>query len=319
MRLLVLIVLACLACLSGSLRAESGDPGDLFVNAYFAVEAGKKAEAAGNFREANSKFRYAAQILDQISERFPSWQPSIVDYRKKRTSEALAGIQEKIGRQGGAKAPAVAQAVPPVEMPAPDAGGLLPPSDVLPGTPPPARRRTPDRRATETELPTRNPIQELDERMKRLERDLNQARSEAEKAQQEKAEIAKQLEAATEARLAAEKKREALEQRAKDAEAGLLRANSEGRADEEQTKALVLEPAETKKQLRDLKIEADAETEYRQQLSTTGCAPRKRRSRRLPSKRRPQSRRAAMFRRRSLRFRSSSIWRRRKRRISRRN
>ena len=103
MRLTVLLLLACLALVAPSLRAQSTDPGDLFVSAYMAVQAGDKAEAAGNFREANSKYRYAAQILNQISDKFPSWQPSIVDYRKKRTAEAVGRIQEKVGRYGGAK------------------------------------------------------------------------------------------------------------------------------------------------------------------------------------------------------------------------
>jgi hypothetical protein len=106
-----------LSCLvAPSLRAQSTDPGDLFVSAYMAVQAGDKAEAAGNFREANSKYRYAAQILNQISDKFPSWQPSIVDYRKKRTAEAVARIQEKVGRYGGAKGttpPTMSDSAPP--------------------------------------------------------------------------------------------------------------------------------------------------------------------------------------------------------------
>ena len=106
MRLFVFTLLAVLAFLAAPTRAQSSaDPGDLFVNAYMAVQQGEKAEQSGNFKVALSKLRSAASVLDDIATHYPNWQPSIVDYRRSRTAEAISRVQEKIaklgGRQGG--------------------------------------------------------------------------------------------------------------------------------------------------------------------------------------------------------------------------
>ncbi|MEP6673384.1 MAG: hypothetical protein ABJF10_29815, partial [Chthoniobacter sp.] len=104
MRLYVLLLLAVLAVTATPLRAQSStDPGDLFVNAYMAVQQGEKAEQAGSLKAALAKLRAAAAVLDQIATRFPTWQPQIVEYRKTRTVEAIARVQEKIARSGGGK------------------------------------------------------------------------------------------------------------------------------------------------------------------------------------------------------------------------
>lgn len=63
MRQFVLLVIAFVNIAGSIADAQSTDPGDLFfVSAYMAVQAGEKAEQAGNFEEATSKFRYAAQV-----------------------------------------------------------------------------------------------------------------------------------------------------------------------------------------------------------------------------------------------------------------
>src|SRR5438093_10015917 len=77
--------------------AELSDPSELFLSAYMAVQAGEKFEHDGSLKQALAKYRYAASMLDQLSAKFSSWQPVIVDYRKKRTSENIARIVQRIG------------------------------------------------------------------------------------------------------------------------------------------------------------------------------------------------------------------------------
>lgn len=264
MRQFVLLVIAFVTIGASIADAQSTDPGDLFVSAYMAVQAGEKAEQAGNFKEATSKFRYAAQVLDQISERHPSWQPSIIDYRKKRTAEALTRMQDKIGRVGGGKGEA-----PPAVAPAPGRS-ILPglPDDILPSTPAAQpRRTTPDARSIEPELPVSTPAKELEQRMDKLQKELEKVRAAAAQAEKEKADLATQLQQATAAREAADKKQAALAQRSAAAEEALKKAKDSGQTDTDQTKQLTAELQAVKKQLRDMKFEADAEAEYRQQLA----------------------------------------------------
>src|ERR1700742_517257 len=101
MRHYVPILLTAFAFWAAPVRAESNaDPGDLFVNAYMAVQQGEKAEQSGNLKVALTKLRDAASVLDQIATHYPSWQPQIVDYRKTRTADAIARVQEKISHSG---------------------------------------------------------------------------------------------------------------------------------------------------------------------------------------------------------------------------
>jgi Flp pilus assembly protein TadD len=266
MRPLALTLLACVALAVHSLHAQSTDPGDLFVSAYMAVQAGEKAEQGGNVKEATSKFRYAAQILDQISERYPSWQPSIIDYRKKRTAEAITRMQEKGGQIGGGKgepAPAVA--------PPSNARNPLPglPDDILPPTPTrDVRKGTAPRTPVEPpDLPASTPAKETEQRLEKMQRELERMRAEAARAAKENQELAAQLAQANAAREAADKKQSTLAQRSATAEAALARAREAGQTDSEDTKQLAAELAGVKKQLRDLKFEADADAEYRQQIA----------------------------------------------------
>lgn len=269
MRQFVLLVIAFVTIAGSIADAQSTDPGDLFVSAYMAVQAGEKAEQAGNFKEATSKFRYAAQVLDQISERHPSWQPSIIDYRKKRTAEAITRMQDKIGRVGGGKAEAPTAVAPPAGVP-PAGRSILPglPDEILPSTPTTQPRRTaPDTRVVEPDLPASTPAKELEQRMEKLQKELEKVRAAAAQAEKEKADLAAQLQQATAAREAADKKQAALAQRSTAAEEALKKAQEAGQADTEQTRTLAAELQNVKKQLRDLKYEADAEAEYRQQLA----------------------------------------------------
>jgi Flp pilus assembly protein TadD len=97
----VLIVLLALQILAAPfVQAEAGDPSELFLNAYMSVQKGEKLEQDGKLKLALQKYRYAASLLDQIHKRNPEWQPLIVEYRKKKTSDAIGALEKKIAVEG---------------------------------------------------------------------------------------------------------------------------------------------------------------------------------------------------------------------------
>jgi len=97
----VLILIFALSIAGTSfLRAESSDPSELFLSAYMSVQNGEKLEEEGKYKLALQKYRYAASLLEQIHEKTPEWQPLIVDYRTKKTTESIDKIQKKIELEG---------------------------------------------------------------------------------------------------------------------------------------------------------------------------------------------------------------------------
>ena len=98
--------------------AAPADTSDLFLNAYMANEQGEKLESSGEAQQALSKYRYAASLLDQISQDDPKWQPIVVDYRKKKVAGNISRLQQQLGPDA-ANAPA-----PGAPSPGPDASAV---------------------------------------------------------------------------------------------------------------------------------------------------------------------------------------------------
>lgn len=71
------------------------DPGDLFVNAYLTMVNSDKLEKAGKIQDALQQMQLAAGKFDEIKQRFPAWQPQIMEYRTKRVQEAVDRLQAK--------------------------------------------------------------------------------------------------------------------------------------------------------------------------------------------------------------------------------
>ena len=107
---------------------SGGDASDLFLNAYMAFQKGEKAEASGDGGAAIKSYNQAISTLDQLTQRWPTWQPPIVKHRRDRAAEALAKLQAKV--PGGAM-----RELPdanPLNGPAVPDNGPLPPDDVFP-------------------------------------------------------------------------------------------------------------------------------------------------------------------------------------------
>lgn len=70
-----------------------GDPASEFFAAYQEYQRAEKLEREGRGSDAIAKFRYVAAELGQIKSQNPNWQPMIVDFRLKKTQEAIQRLE----------------------------------------------------------------------------------------------------------------------------------------------------------------------------------------------------------------------------------
>ena len=140
-----IFLLACgMLVLAGS--AWSQEASDLFLRAYQDFQAGEKLERDGSPREAFSRYQSAAKLLDQIAKAQPDWQPSVVEYRLRKTRENITRLEGQVaalppvqeGPEGPLPQPDAPLPQPAINtsqplVPRPSAGGLRP--SVLSSTP----------------------------------------------------------------------------------------------------------------------------------------------------------------------------------------
>ena len=187
MRLPPIFLLALSVCLllSPIARAQSSDPDQTFLSAYMSAQQAEKLESQGSFKAALIKYRFAGSVLDQLQQRSPDWNPLVLQFRKKKITDAIQKLEERIALE-----------TPPVATPTPaPAPPALDPS-LLPGiNDTPARAPQPpdagggdafDRAA-----------REMRSQMAAIKQQLELSRAQLESVQREKQRIASQLEEAT--------------------------------------------------------------------------------------------------------------------------
>ena len=89
-RFLLLLSLAALPCAAALAQA---DPAADFFAAYQEYQKAEKLETEGRTQDAAAKFRYVATQLGQVKSQHPDWQPLVVDFRLKKTQEALVRLE----------------------------------------------------------------------------------------------------------------------------------------------------------------------------------------------------------------------------------
>ncbi len=264
-------------------QEPGSDPTEMFLRAFTSVQQGDKLDAEGRWQPALSKYRFAASMLEQLSRTNPNWQPLVVRYRTRKTTESIQKLEEKIRLQPGAP-----DGMPPG---GPAAGGRSrPPSasdpaedDPLP-TPDDAQspgggNRQPARydggggapQAPSTEYLDRTAV-ELKARLDRTQKDLDQTRSQLNTAQKdrrqalrEKQEIEFQLHSTRTGAMAAQKRlgriradRDDLQTQVGRVEARLKEAQSKNPDAAETRKELRGQVADLKKSLAKAQADADA-------------------------------------------------------------
>jgi Tfp pilus assembly protein PilF len=87
-------ILVALALSSGTpgLRAQD-DPSGQFFTAYQEYQRAERLEREGRNDDAIAKFRFVAAQLAQIKSQNPDWQPLVVDFRLRKTQEAVLRLE----------------------------------------------------------------------------------------------------------------------------------------------------------------------------------------------------------------------------------
>lgn len=270
---LPLILCASIALTIAPAHAQVvNDPSESFLSAFSAFQKAEKIEAAGNGQAALAAYKEAARVLEQISARWPQWNPAIVEFRKKRTADAILKVQERMARGGGGTAivpnDAIAGAgggdirgIEP-ELPG-NEGGLIPEPMPEPEPRAPIATRPP---AANNGVPM-DPIQAIQNEMKRLNGELEKTRGELEAIRKEREELAHQLTESQAANQKGDQQIKIIKNRADIAEAALLKALSEGQKDSETVKKLTAEAEKARKALKDAQIEREAAEDVRKQLA----------------------------------------------------
>jgi tetratricopeptide (TPR) repeat protein len=254
MRTPIFSLLALLGLSTTAAFAENSEASDQFLSAYLAFQKAEKAEAAGDTRGAQRFYNQAINSLDGIRARWPSWNPAIVALRREKAAEAVTRLS------GGAPSRAIGSVIPEtVEPPLPEGGNPLPP-DTFPAAPAPPRST--GKRTTSSG----DPIAEIQSKLQTLESDLQAAREKLAKAEREKAALAKQMAEAEQQAKKTEDQMVKVQKRADLAEKALADAERSGNKNDAELNALRTEVAATKKALRQLQIERDAEAELGEQF-----------------------------------------------------
>ena len=164
----------CICSASYVRAAAAADPGDQFLNAYFLLQDGDAADAKGDWVIADTKYRAALDLLAQIKEQDPNWNPHIIDFRLKYCSEHLEALKPKL--------PAAPPPTPPAATAAPTSA--VPAEVAAPVPPQPDRVQELATELHQSQAQVRQLEQERDALKARLEQELQKpAPTEREEAQ----------------------------------------------------------------------------------------------------------------------------------------
>lgn len=145
-----LVLAVLIPCMGVSSMAQS-DPSSAFFAAYQEFQRAERLEREGRNADAVAKFRFVATQLGQLKSQHSDWQPLVVDFRLRKTQEAIVRLEgalesPTLGPPPDLALPSDDQALPPVQPPRREAGGgtAAPTISISPGggrseAPPPAR------------------------------------------------------------------------------------------------------------------------------------------------------------------------------------
>ncbi len=173
------------------------DPSDTFLKAYMSVQSGDRLEEEGKLMDALRKYQVAAELLDEISRNNPEWQPHVLKYRIRKTSEGIARLSEKIGPaalQAASEDPPTTTIEEDFPLPSGETDALEPSLTIDPNAITPFDPTLPQSTGDVVDNATR----EIRNRIRQLESDLSTALRRAERVEEERTQLARQLQATDE-------------------------------------------------------------------------------------------------------------------------
>ena len=167
------------------------------MNAFLASRKGEEQASAGDLKNALKTYRTAADTLSKIKQQWPNWQPELVEFRLKRTMEAINSIQGKLG-PGAETNDAPTALVDNTVLPPLDTNALPEPA------PMPPRPVKPQPTKVVTPKSTGNLIEDVKNQISSLETQLHDANERLASEQQKNEQLSKALTEAEESRKKAE-------------------------------------------------------------------------------------------------------------------
>ena len=200
-----------------------------FVNAFLSVRKGEDQERAGEMKAALATYRAAAGTLTRIKKESPNWQTDLVDFRLKRTMEAIDRLQTRMGGPSSAAAGNDAGLLPPLPMGDPLNGeGAL--------NPPVARSRA---KVGKTPAPASgDPLDAVKDRLAALESQLDEANRKLRDEQQKNSQLTKDIGDAMAARKKAEDAKKKAQDLAEIVQKSVLDLKAKGDTNGEKVKEL---------------------------------------------------------------------------------
>jgi hypothetical protein len=76
---------------------ETKNPGGvLYYKAWAAAQEAEKLEKAGKFGAALEKLKVALETLDELSRKYPDWEPQLVAYRTQKTKDLIQWVNGRM-------------------------------------------------------------------------------------------------------------------------------------------------------------------------------------------------------------------------------
>ena len=110
----------------GATASAQGDASEAFFAAYQEYQRAERLEREGRNEDAVAKFRYVAAQLGQLKAQNPDWQPLVVDFRMRKTQEAIVRLEGSLASPTLGPPPDLATAA------VDDANDVLPPVQPAP-------------------------------------------------------------------------------------------------------------------------------------------------------------------------------------------
>ena len=257
-----LTLFACLGLVFATARGENTATSDIFLNAYLACGSGEKLETAGDKPGALASWKRAISLLDQVTREDPAWKPDMVKRRRDMAAEAVARLEGGVGKPAGSASKTADQEELIGSLPAKG-------SAIIPGT----EEFVPKTKGSVKKAPAEpapqggDVLQGAQNYLNKLKEDLVNTKGNLDKVTRDKEELARKLDKALKEAADSAEKQMKLEKRASMAEDALLKAQKEDGQDSAAANAARAEIAQLRRQLRDVKIERDADRELSEQFS----------------------------------------------------
>lgn len=194
------------------------DASDDFLKAYMEAQQAEKYEKQNRLPDSLKSLESAVRMLEAVKHDSPDWQPLVVDYRIRKTMEALTRVRERVGVIASSTPVTPAPASPAETADTPDPRitanpetASLPPRpaptlsepestpptvSIVPPThpaPQPSRPVPPPQPAVDTAALVSRATRELRERIDALQAELSRSRTDLSSAQDERARFARLL------------------------------------------------------------------------------------------------------------------------------